>query len=187
LILARRSQGSITVPGFKDTDPSPWSSRQTARSGLPAGAKAAPARAGSKLPVGSFVEETGKHGFAFPPGLPDPRQLAQVNPGDAVDLTPEGNRLIAHSNGMRIGVVEPRVAARLLKLIALGCNTVETYVAWNAHEPYKGQFDFTGNLDIVAFVELAQSLGLPVIVRPGPYICAGWEFGRVPLVPPGGK
>lgn len=69
---------------------------------------------------------------------------------------------------------------RLLKLIALGCNTVETYVAWNAHEPYKGQFDFSGNLDIVAFVELAQSLGLHVIVRPGPYICAEWDFGGLP-------
>ena len=52
--------------------------------------------------------------------LADPRQLAQVNPGDAVELTPEGNRLIATSNGIRIGVVEPRVAARLLKLIADG-------------------------------------------------------------------
>ena len=43
-----------------------------------------------------------------------------MNPGDAVELTTEGNRLIAHSNGVRIGVVEPRVAARLLKLIADG-------------------------------------------------------------------
>ena len=59
-------------------------------------------------------------GFAFLTDLADPRQLAQVNPGDAVELTPEGNRLIAHSNGVRIGVVEPRVAARLLKLIADG-------------------------------------------------------------------
>ena len=48
------------------------------------------------------------------------KELAQVNPGDAVELTPEGNRLIAISNGVRIGVVEPRVAARLLKLIADG-------------------------------------------------------------------
>ncbi len=69
---------------------------------------------------------------------------------------------------------------RLLKLIALGCNTVETYIAWNAHEPYKGQFDFSGNLDLVAFIELAQSLGLHVIVRPGPYICAEWDFGGLP-------
>ena len=46
--------------------------------------------------------------------------LAQVNPGDAVELIPEANRLIAISNGIRIGVVEPRVAARLLKLMADG-------------------------------------------------------------------
>jgi tetratricopeptide (TPR) repeat protein len=85
-----------------------------------AGDTTVPAQAGSKAPVGIFVEETGKTGFAFLTDLPDPRQLAQVNPGDAVELTPEGNRLIAHSNGMRIGVVEPRVAARLLKLVAEG-------------------------------------------------------------------
>jgi hypothetical protein len=85
-----------------------------------AGEKTVPAQEGSKAPVSIFVEETGKTGFAFLTDLADPRQLAQVNPGDAVDLTPEGRRLIAHSNGVRIGVVEPRVAARLLKLIADG-------------------------------------------------------------------
>ena len=85
-----------------------------------AGEKTVPAQEGSKAPVTIFVEETGKTGFAFLTDLADPRQLAQVNPGDAVELTPEGNRLIAFSNGMRIGVVEPRVAARLLKLIADG-------------------------------------------------------------------
>ena len=85
-----------------------------------AGEKTVPAMEGSKAPVSIFVEETGKTGFAFLTDLADPRQLAQVNPGDAVELTPEGNRLIAHSNGVRIGVVEPRVAARLLKLIADG-------------------------------------------------------------------
>ncbi len=85
-----------------------------------AGEKTVPAAEGSKAPVSIFVEETGKTGFAFLTDLADPRQLAQVNPGDAVELTPEGNRLIAISNGMRIGVVEPRVAARLLKLIADG-------------------------------------------------------------------
>jgi tetratricopeptide (TPR) repeat protein len=85
-----------------------------------AGEKTVPAQEGSKAPVSIFVEETGKTGFAFLTDLADPRQLAQVNPGDAVELTPEGNRLIAHSNGVRIGVVEPRVAARLLKLMADG-------------------------------------------------------------------
>src|SRR3954447_990863 len=85
-----------------------------------AGEKTVPAQAGSKAPVGIFVEETGKTGFAFLTDLAAPRELAQVNPGDAVELTPEGNRLIAHSNSVRIGVVEPRVAARLLKLMADG-------------------------------------------------------------------
>ncbi|HYK94282.1 MAG TPA: tetratricopeptide repeat protein [Candidatus Dormibacteraeota bacterium] len=85
-----------------------------------AGEKTVPAQDGSKAPVRIFVEETGKTGFAHLVDLPEARKLAQVNPGDSVELTPEGNRLIAISNGMRIGVVEPRVAARLLKLIADG-------------------------------------------------------------------
>ncbi len=85
-----------------------------------AGEKTVPAQEGSKAPVSIFVEETGKTGFAFLTDLATPRELAQVNPGDAVELTPEGNRLIAHSNSVRIGVVEPRVAARLLKLMADG-------------------------------------------------------------------
>jgi hypothetical protein len=85
-----------------------------------AGERTVPAQDGSKAPVSIFVEETGKTGFAYLTDLAPPRELAQVNPGDAVELTPEGNRLIAQANGVRIGVVEPRVAARLLKLIADG-------------------------------------------------------------------
>lgn len=30
------------------------------------------------------------------------------------------------------------------------------------------------------FIETAQSLGLYVILRPGPYICAEWEYGGLP-------
>ncbi len=85
-----------------------------------AGDKTVPAIPGSKAPVSIFVEETGKTGFAFLTDLAHPRKLAQVNPGDAVELNPESGRLIAISNGVRIGVVEPRVAARLLKLMAEG-------------------------------------------------------------------
>jgi tetratricopeptide (TPR) repeat protein len=85
-----------------------------------AGEKTVAAIDGSKAPVRIFVEETGKTGFAHLIELPDAKKLAQVNPGDSVELSPEGHRLMAISNGMRIGVVEPRVAARLLKLIADG-------------------------------------------------------------------
>lgn len=74
---------------------------------------------------------------------------------------------------------------RLRKLKALGCNTVETYVPWNMHEPKKGEFDFVGErwhgmLDLRRFVETAQKIGLWVILRPSPYICAEWDFGGFP-------
>ena len=69
---------------------------------------------------------------------------------------------------------------RLLKLKAAGLNTVETYVPWNKHEPHKGEFRFDGILDIVKFVETAEKLGLNIIIRPGPYICAEWDFGGFP-------
>jgi len=69
---------------------------------------------------------------------------------------------------------------RLLKLKACGLNTVETYVAWNIHEPQPGQFNFSGMADIVAFIELAAEIGLYVIIRPGPYICAEWDLGGLP-------
>lgn len=69
---------------------------------------------------------------------------------------------------------------RLLKLKACGFNTVETYVAWNIHEPKPDQFNFAGIADLVKFIQIAEELGLFVIVRPGPYICAEWEFGGLP-------
>jgi beta-galactosidase len=63
---------------------------------------------------------------------------------------------------------------RLLRLKALGLNTIETYVAWNVHERVRGVFDFTGANDLGRFVRLAGELGFDVILRPGPYICAVW-------------
>ena len=69
---------------------------------------------------------------------------------------------------------------RLEKLVNMGCNTVETYIPWNFHEPNKGEFHWNGMHDICRFIELAQNLGLYIIIRPAPYICAEWEFGGLP-------
>ncbi|MVB10853.1 Beta-galactosidase [Caprobacter fermentans] len=69
---------------------------------------------------------------------------------------------------------------RLEKLRAMGCNTVETYIPWNLHEPRRGEFHFEGALSFAAFLKTAQELGLWAIVRPSPYICAEWEFGGLP-------
>jgi tetratricopeptide (TPR) repeat protein len=85
-----------------------------------AGERTVPSDPSSKAPVNIFIEETGKTGFAMLVDLAHPRQLTQVNPGDRGELIPEGDRLVAESNGIRIGVVEPKVAARLLKLLATG-------------------------------------------------------------------
>lgn len=69
---------------------------------------------------------------------------------------------------------------RLMKLKACGFNTVETYIPWNLHEPEKGHFVFDGHFDLEAFIQTATELGLYVILRPGPYICAEWDFGGFP-------
>ncbi|XP_032953830.1 beta-galactosidase-1-like protein 3 isoform X7 [Rhinolophus ferrumequinum] len=69
---------------------------------------------------------------------------------------------------------------RLLKLKACGFNTVTTYVPWNLHEPQRGKFDFSGNLDLEAFVLMAAEIGLWVILRPGPYICSEIDLGGLP-------
>lgn len=66
------------------------------------------------------------------------------------------------------------------KLLAMGCNCVETYCVWNMHEKHPGEFDFSGMLDIGSFIKTAGELGLMAIVRPGPYICSEWEFGGLP-------
>jgi len=69
---------------------------------------------------------------------------------------------------------------RFKKAKALGLNTITTYIFWNLHEKQPGKFDFSGNLDIVEFIKIAQKEGLLMIVRPGPYICTEWDFGGIP-------
>lgn len=66
---------------------------------------------------------------------------------------------------------------RLEKLKAMGCNTVETYIPWNLHEPEKGVFCFDGMADVERFIRLAQELGLYVILRPPPISAQSGSWG----------
>ncbi|MFJ1895538.1 beta-galactosidase family protein [Streptomyces sp. NPDC088115] len=68
---------------------------------------------------------------------------------------------------------------RLSMLRAMGLNCVETYVPWNLHEPGPGRFRDVGALG--RFLDAARRAGLWAIVRPGPYICAEWENGGLPV------
>ncbi|KAK9160853.1 hypothetical protein Syun_007194 [Stephania yunnanensis] len=62
-----------------------------------------------------------------------------------------------------------------------GLNTIETYVFWNAHEPERRQYDFSGNLDFVRFVKQIQDTGMYAFLRIGPYACAEWNYGGYPV------
>lgn len=77
-------------------------------------------------------------------------------------------------------VPRPYWRHRMKLMKAMGLNTLTTYVFWNRHEPKPGQFDFSGNLDLAAYIRMAQEEGLWVILRPGPYICSEWDFGGLP-------
>jgi tetratricopeptide (TPR) repeat protein len=73
-----------------------------------------------KAPATVFIEEMGKTGRARLINTAGPRVLAPLSPGDAIELVVEGDELSARADGTPIGTVEPRIAARLLKLIAAG-------------------------------------------------------------------
>lgn len=64
---------------------------------------------------------------------------------------------------------------------AMGCNTIAAYIFWNYHESKEGAFDFsTGNRNIREFIKICQEENMWVILRPGPYVCAEWDFGGLP-------
>src|SRR5690625_2168722 len=98
-----------------------------------------------------------------------------------LDPTPDGLRRagaphLVISGALHYFRVHPQQwRDRLRRLVAMGCNTVETYVAWNVHQPAPGMTTFEGLADLGRFLDIAADEGLDAIVRPGPYICAGWE------------
>ena len=69
---------------------------------------------------------------------------------------------------------------RLLKAKRAGLNCISTYVPWNFHEPQENQWRVSDDQDVGEFVRLADELGLYVILRPGPYVDAEWDFGGLP-------
>src|SRR5262245_26025188 len=66
----------------------------------------------------------------------------------------------------------------------LGLDMVSSYVCWDFHELSPGEFDFSGWTDaqrnLVGFIELVESKGMWLVLRPGPYIYAEWRNSGVP-------
>lgn len=129
-----------------------------------------------------------RHGPAPDPAaaLPDEGEAAH---GAAPALSWRDGELLRHGRPHRIlsgslhyfRVHPQQWADRLARLAAMGLNTVDTYVAWNFHQPRRARRPrFDGWHDLGRFLGLAQEAGLDVIVRPGPYICAEWDNGGLP-------
>ncbi|RKP54415.1 hypothetical protein D7Z26_13770 [Cohnella endophytica] len=94
----------------------------------------------------------------------------------------DGQRTFIASAGIEYARIPRELwADRLLRIKRAGMNAVEIYTFWNYHEPVEGQFNFSGNRDLDAFLKLAKSLGLYAIVRVGPYYCAEWGSGGYPV------
>ena len=93
-----------------------------------------------------------------------------------------GKRTFIVSAGMEYARVPHELwEDRLLRLKQCGFNCIEIYTFWNFHEPREGQFDFSGDHDLDAFLKLVNKMGMYVIARVGPYYCAEWDNGGYPL------
>ena len=94
----------------------------------------------------------------------------------------DGKAIQLHSGEMHYArVPAPYWRHRFKMMKAMGLNAVATYVFWNYHEVAPGVWDWkTGNKNLRAFIQQAAEEGLLVILRPGPYCCAEWEFGGYP-------
>lgn len=69
---------------------------------------------------------------------------------------------------------------RIQMMKGMGLNAVATYVFWNWHETEPGKWDFEGDKNLAEYIRIAGEEGMMVILRPGPYVCAEWEFGGYP-------
>ena len=100
---------------------------------------------------------------------------------DGRSLILNGKRRLIISGEIHYARVPRAEWARVLdRSKEAGINCVASYVFWGVHEPREGVYDFSGNADLGAFIELCRERDMAFIVRMGPYICAEWNYGGFP-------
>ncbi|KAA8534750.1 hypothetical protein F0562_029808 [Nyssa sinensis] len=111
-----------------------------------------------------------------------PSILAVTVSFDGRAITIDGERKVLQSGSIHYPRSTPEMWPDLIKKAKEGgLDAVETYIFWNAHEPVRRQYDFSGNLDFIRFLKTIQAEGLYIILRLGPYVCAEWNYGGFPV------
>ncbi|XP_021900379.1 beta-galactosidase 13-like [Carica papaya] len=101
---------------------------------------------------------------------------------DGRSLIVNGKRELLYSGSIHYPRSTPDMWPSILaKARRGGLNVIQTYVFWNIHEPVQGQYNFTGNYDLVKFIKLVQEHGMFVTLRLGPFIQAEWNHGGLPF------
>jgi len=120
----------------------------------------------------------GNNDEIFPPAAAARKFIDFDNRGFMVN----GKRLFIVSGDMHYSRVPRELwRDRLLRIKRAGYNTVQTYPFWELHEPREGQFDFSDNRDLEAFLKLIKELDMYAIVRVGPYVNADADSGGLPM------
>ncbi|KAG2324786.1 hypothetical protein Bca52824_007514 [Brassica carinata] len=101
---------------------------------------------------------------------------------DGRAITIDGHRRVLLSGSIHYPRSTPEMWPDLIrKSKEGGLDAIETYVFWNAHEPTRRQYDFSGKLDLIRFLKTIQDEGLYGVLRIGPYACAEWNYGGFPV------
>jgi len=129
---------------------------------------------------------TFKH-YSPPTILKNHLNLGGANPaGDKIDVT---SLYFTRNDIPWIGIMGEYHFSRddrnnwykeLCKMKAGGITVVSTYIFWIYHEEIEGEFDFTGDNDLRAFILECQRAGLDVVIRIGPWAHGECRNGGFP-------
>lgn len=116
------------------------------------------------------------------PGTAARRQISHTFAVENGNFVYDGKPIVIRAGEMHYArIPAPYWRHRMKMLKAMGMNALSTYVFWNCHEPSPGVWDWeSGNRNLREYIKTAQEEGLMVILRPGPYVCAEWDFGGYP-------
>jgi hypothetical protein len=118
--------------------------------------------------------------LAHPTAGPPPPQRVGMSLGNGTFLL-DGKPIRLFSGSLQHFRIHPDHWSHRLQLAKhMGLNAVQTLIPWFLMEPMPDAFVTDGFVDIVRFGQACAKLELKIILRPGPFICDGPDFGGLP-------